>query len=695
MKKFILFFLLLLAVVIGGCGKGENYTVQVLLAEGEGYTILSENPMTVQAGDDAVFSVALEEGWHFASSDGGSVWSDGTLTLADVYYPATIHMTASDSDKKILLLVDRVGDGKGKISYSNSESWLYPGTVIEATATVEEGSYFGGWSVGYSLEKGGELYSMDTKIQYTVPTNIRSYLYANFYKIVPEDVPDAEGDNLKGPTRVYSTYGIQGNESTHMIAYDVNGGRIVGYDTKVFYDEVSTAVFAFPNTLPEMGYFAKEGHLLLEYNTKPDGSGTPIPCGGKFVPEGDSTTLYCIWTPVTEESFFTVSNFGDGVAITGYSGDHETLVIPAYIGGRPVRRIKKGAITADTYKTLVLPNTLEEVENGAFTNSSAMETLFMYDTVKKIYDRAFSDLSGFKNLRLVAAMEPRWSMKDDPSYVRKWERLLRVAETDAKKLVVMSGSSSFYGLDTPLLEELLDEEYAVINFGNLAEAQVTFFMDAVADFLDEDDIIVHAPETGYDGVMGYADFFWWIYRVIEYNYDMLYHVDDMSLYRGVFDAFTEANTYRYNMPPKDYDIFVSYMDEYGDHCGKKPNINKSDIYFGKKIDLNIIYEDWIDNLNVMYDRVIRETGCRIIMSFAPFNYNALSQNSRDEASREIFMERITALVDIPVISHIWDYMLPGHLMYNSDYHPTDEGCERRTEQLAKDLKAYLAKEAKK
>ena len=35
------------------CGRAESYTVDVLLTEAEGYTVLSENPVTVPAGSDA------------------------------------------------------------------------------------------------------------------------------------------------------------------------------------------------------------------------------------------------------------------------------------------------------------------------------------------------------------------------------------------------------------------------------------------------------------------------------------------------------------------------------------------------------------------------------------------------------------------------------------------------------------------
>ena len=694
MKKTAIISLLLAslsAAMLGGCAAASPYTVQVLLTEGEGYTVLSDNPMTVRAGEDAVFSVALDEGWHCADADGGT-YADGTFTVEDVYFPATVSMTASDAEKPVRFFVERGGDGAGRAQSDETEYTLYPGTVIEAWAEPSDGSYFAGWSIDREMAAGGKLYSTDTRIEYTVPGSSRNFLYANFFKLEVEEAPDINSSNLDGPTKKAGKYGIQGNESIHRIVYNANGGRVVGYDSDTFYDKVSTAVFVCPNTLPEMGYFTRDGYLLLEYNTKPDGSGEAIPCGGKFLPEGDETTLYCIWAKCTDEKLFKTENHGKGVAITGYTGSEKTLVIPETIGGKPVLRIKKGAVTSGDYTTLILPKTLETVDSGAFTNSAKMQTMYFYDTIKTIKDAGFSDLSGWKNLRIIAAQLPRYSKTADATFCRKWERLQTLAKTDAKLLVVCSGSSSYYAMRSPLLEEELDGEYSVVNYGHLARTQVTFYMDAIADFLDENDIIVHAPETSYDGVMGANVFHWTNFQVIEHSYDLLYHIDDIGFYKKLLDAFTEFNGYRAKMSPQDYDIFSTDMDEYGDRILPMPNNGDPNKFFGKDIDLTTIDPDQTKNLNTMYGRVMEQTGCRILMSFAPFNYNALTQPSRTESARETFMERIRETVDIPVISHIWDYMMPGEMMYNSDYHPGDEGRVIRTKLLARDLTAYFAKE---
>ncbi|MBE6611893.1 MAG: hypothetical protein E7632_05330 [Ruminococcaceae bacterium] len=692
MKKVLFAILLMLAAVITSCGE-ESYAVTVMVTTGKGCTVVSENPVTLRAGENAVFDVSFDEGWQFAEATAGS-FADGKLTVPAVKFPATVKLSATKYENTVKFFVERTGSS-GRIYYDHKEYNLYPGTVVMAGAEPLGDSIFVGWSVDSPLSNGGRLYSTDTRIEYTVPNKSRSSLYANFREIEKESAPDMSANNLSGPTKTYGSTGIQGNESTHMIVYHTNGGRVVGFDSDTYYDEVSTAVYSCPNTLPEMGYFARDGYSLLEYNTKPDGSGTAIPCGGKLLPDGDSTELYCIWQKWTDASLFTTSNVGGGLAVTGYKGKEKTLVIPEKIDGNPVVRVKTGAIRDGSYTTLVLPKSMKVIEAGAFADSAAMETLYFYDTIMEIRDSSFSDLSAWKNLRLIAAQLPRYSDREDASFCRKWERILQLSKTDARIMVIHSGSSSYYAMRTPLLEEELGGEYHVVNYGHLARAQVTFYMDAVADFLDSDDILVHAPETGYDGVMGNNEFHWTNFQVIEHSYDLLYHVDDIGFYVKLLDAFTEFNGYRAKMTAQDYDMFVTHMDEYGDRISAMPNNGDPNKFFGKDINFNEINEDWIDNLNTMYNRIMDETGCRIVMSFAPFNYNALTTDSRSEEARENFMARIRELVDIPVISHIWDYMMTGDRMYNSDYHPGDEGRIARTKLLAADLRKFFETEGEK
>jgi len=675
------------------CGRAESYTVDVLLTEAEGYTVLSENPVTVPAGSDAVFQVQLDEGYTFVQADGGGVWADGVLTVPAVQYPATVNMIASNADEKVKFFVDNVTGG-GRVSAGTDEFFFYPGAKVVLTAEPHEGNYFAGWTLDKSMDKGGRLLSANSVMEYTITG--QGEVFGNFYPIVAEEesAPASTGsDNLAGPTKDYGGWGIQGNESTHMIEYKANGGVVSGYDSDTYYDQVSTAVYSCPNTLADKNIFVREGYVLLEYNTKADGSGTAIPCGGKFPPSGEMTTLYCIWAKYSDLTDFRYEDNGQGMTITGYNGDDDMLVIPERVGIKAVTRIATGAVKGKSFTTLVIPKTVEVVEDRAFQHCGQMETLYLFDSIKYIRDDSFTSRENWKHLRLGAVKDPTFSNHEDATFCRKWEKLLMDSLKETKNLVVCSGSSSYYGLDTPLLEELLGGEYSVINFGNVATCSVSFFMDGVADYLDSEDILVQAPETAYGGEMGDPYFFWVIYRIIEHSYDFLYHVDDIGLYHNVLNALSEYNSYREYMTPLDYDIFCSTVDKNGDITLDMPNGPK-DAYFGVQISFWHINRDWLENLNVMHDRILKETGCRIYFSFAPFNYNAVAGDSRDTETHDTLDNMLKETLHVPVISYIWDYVLEGRLMYNSDYHPAEEGRGIRTRQLAEDILAQFAKEGK-
>ena len=543
------------------------------------------------------------------------------------------------------------------------------------------------------MAKGGKLLSSNSVLEYEITK--RGEVFGNFYPIVVEEeqnASSASSENLSGPTKTYGGWGMQGNESTHMIEYKANGGTVSGYDSDTYYDQVSTAVYSCPNTLADKNIFVREGYVLLEYNTKADGSGTAIPCGGKFPPVGEMTTLYCIWAKYPDPADFRYEDNGQGMTITGYNGNDDMLVIPERIGNKTVTRIASGAVKGKSFTVLVIPKTVEVVEDKAFQHCGQMETLYLFDTIKYIRDDSFTNRENWKYLRLGAVKDPVFSNHEDATFCRKWEKLLMDSLTETKNLVVCSGSSSYYGLDTPLLEELLGGEYSVINFGNVATCSVSFFMDGVADYLDREDIIVQAPETADGGEMGDPYFFWVIYRIIEHSYDFLYHVDDIGLYDGVLNALSEYNGYREYMTPLDYDIFCTSVDENGDITIDMPN-GPDDAYFGVRISFWHVNQDWLKNLNVMHNRIMGETGCRIYFSFAPYNYNAVVDESREPETHEILHTMMDSILDVPVISHVWDYVLDGYLMYNSDYHPAEEGRGIRTRQLAEDILAQFAKEA--
>lgn len=70
--------------------------------------------------------------------------------------------------------------------------------------------------------------------------------------------------------------------------------------------------------------------------------------------------------------------FGDDAYYTlvSYDGNEESVTIPAEYNGKPVGRIKKDAFSGNsTIKTLVIPNSVEVIDKGAFAKMKGLENL--------------------------------------------------------------------------------------------------------------------------------------------------------------------------------------------------------------------------------------------------------------------------------------------------------------------------------
>ena len=173
-----------------------------------------------------------------------------------------------------------------------------------------------------------------------------------------------------------------------MLVYHANGGICTEKNTEagILFDQSDVTDYLLPNCRGDLGTFVRPGYHLVEYNTMPDGSGQGYSLGSKIivntgVTKKDHEILYCIWLKETDASLFTYEFTEDGVTITDYHGEEQTLVIPAYIDGKPVTVIEKDACRGGTFTTLSLPKTLVRVAARAFANCSNLQTVYFPDSI--------------------------------------------------------------------------------------------------------------------------------------------------------------------------------------------------------------------------------------------------------------------------------------------------------------------------
>lgn len=90
--------------------------------------------------------------------------------------------------------------------------------------------------------------------------------------------------------------------------------------------------------------------------------------------------------------------------ITGLTAEAKNIVIPEYIGGLPVVGIDSYAIGNSEYKnsikSVVIPETVKYISEGAFSYCDSIETLTISNGVETIGEFAFVGCSGLKTLTI-------------------------------------------------------------------------------------------------------------------------------------------------------------------------------------------------------------------------------------------------------------------------------------------------------
>ncbi|MBQ8529292.1 MAG: leucine-rich repeat protein [Clostridia bacterium] len=712
---------------------GRKYKVTLIVPEG--VTVKGDNPVQVGRGGTAVFTLELPETVAFKSVSAGSFDpTTGTLTLENVTRDTRITFEAEDVGTSVKYVYSFNGTELDQTSVPSGE--LLAGTAITVTAADDKRA-FEGWSVGGLIGLGGELVSLDRVFSFELTEELtingKCYLLPNY---------------ADSNTMYYMLNGGKLNISSENMSYKEHYTALPNGDSvKVILGGEYFEIMGCASTFWDDGTFYRPGYALKEYNTKPDGSGTGYSLGSKFPMEGGAT-LWCIWEEETPASDFDYVDVNiprpsgvtaslaphwveDGVMITSYRGNADTVVIPEMIDGKYVIAVGKGAFLDCDMKTLIMGRRVLKIEDGAFKRCENLTTFHYPDGIYYISNSAFDEATyyGFVNLYVNATISPRYSSVEGGCFAKKLARVL--ASGDENRVIVISGSSSYCGLSTEYLESLLEESYTVVNFGTTRTTQIYMYLEAMGAYAHEGDIILYAPENSiYE--MGEPRLYWKTLRDLEGMYNVFRQVD-ISNYENVFSAFAafnggsaEGEDYeplkngRYKRSPDRYEnaiksksfnstgeYNVSAMDGYCSSDIYMPyyeitlNERFRSILEGSFINNDTENEDpytspkWCSSLEEKYLRNMnaaidsaKSSGASVYYTFAPMDADAMSDAVKADpyahfTAYESFISENYRFDGI--LGDAESYIYNHKYFYNNAYHPNNYGRAYRTYSMYLDL----------
>lgn len=721
----------------------QTPTYKVMLSLPKGVKVKGDNPVTVAEGDTAKFVLEYESGYMFASlTEGYYDIGSQTVVVSGVYKDINTTMTVNKYDFNTsrtyrFFLLDT-----GK-EYCNVTS----GTMVNAGIVVnlkanDMTRRFIGWSYDEPYSSGGKIVSTDREFSFVM----RAYLAGE-----------------RGAVVVYPNY-----TDNNAVYYNPNGGSVntssVNYRDKNYYTASMTTLNSQRvlslkiydtylskvesiSTLYDDGTFYRPGYVLTEYNTRADGRGESYSIGSKvyFSPDVKTPTLYCIWTPITPEDTFVYADHymknpaskasyapdwnANGVIITQYTGNAETIVIPETIAGKPVIAIAEGAIVGKDVKTIIFNREIQKVENGAIQRCPGLSTIYFADSIYEMHNEALDSASYTSLTRVIvnATMAPRFAKSGDGAHSIKLSRLL--AGRDEACIIMIGGSSIYEGVSTTYLEALFDGDYRFVNFGTTRTTHCTMYLEAMSYYAGEDDIVIYAPENS-SYLLGERELYWKTMRDLE-GMNNIYRYVDISQYTNFFSAFTDFNqTYRYKRAGVRYEDIakVTNTDENGDHAvaGRDSYVNDSKystIYYHSlnnrtksRFDTNstndseLNMEDYNNPNNETWcsiddpyyldpmNRIInaaKSSGAKVYFSFCPVDADQVVSAGKNRAWMQAYDALIADIYDYDgVVGKCEDYIYNHIYFFDNAFHLNDYGRTYRTYQLYVDLCDLLGKEDK-
>lgn len=266
------------------------------------------------------------------------------------------------------------------------------------------------------------------------------------------------------------------------------------------------------------------------------------------------------------------------------------------------------------------------------------------------------------------------------------DKVARLKEIEGSKIVLIGDSNLAFGIDSSVIEEQIG--MPVVNMGLHGGLGNAFHERMARLNVQEGDIYV-ISHTAFDDddSLGDPSLIW----VTLENHLPLYQLVRAKDWWTLKDALSNYVQKSVNLWLRDEgneateDAYSRLaFNEYGDNVYPRAETVEGAVPFESQT-IPGIGDLCVERMNAL-NAYLTERGASMVVTLFPIANVEFTPSLSDYFD---FQETLEARLDAPVISFYDDYLYDYYFFYDTIYHLTDEGVQMRTEQLVRDLQAWM------
>lgn len=266
------------------------------------------------------------------------------------------------------------------------------------------------------------------------------------------------------------------------------------------------------------------------------------------------------------------------------------------------------------------------------------------------------------------------------------DKVERLQSIEEPKIILVGNSNLSFGVDSAKIEEAIG--MPVVNLGLHGGLGHAFHEEMAKLGISGGDIVIvchtdYANNAISDPVLACT--------TLEKNWQLwdIARAEDLgTILRGYPRYFLNAVKnwlFRKDTPIPDNCYSRTAFNAYGDIVLRPNQETVQTVFFEGSTQIPAMGEACIARMNAFHTYV-QEKGATMLVSFYPV---AKGEYSPPEEEYRAFQAELENALDCQIISDICDYFIPYEYFYDTVYHLDDEGVAIRTEQLIRDLQAWM------